>query len=61
MIRRLLSRWLPKETVEALFDYEQRSRYILYLSLAFNLLYAVFKLATGVYFHSFWKIGRAHV
>ena len=54
MIRRLLSKWLPEETVATLFDYEQRSRYVLYLSLAFNLLYAIFKLATGVYFYSFW-------
>ena len=54
MIRHLLSKWLPEEMVKALFDYEQRSRYILYLSLTFNLLYAIFKLATGIYFHSFW-------
>ena len=54
MIRRLLSKWLPKETVEALFDYAQRSRYILHLSLTVNMLYAIFKLGTGIYFQSFW-------
>ena len=44
-----LDRLLPNLTT-----YEKRSAVILNCSLVVNLVYAVFKLATGSYFRSFW-------
>ena len=38
-------------------SYDERAPYVLYASLAFNLLYAVFKLAVGIGYQSFWMIG----
>ena len=35
-------------------DYDLRAQYILYFSLGFNLLYALFKLITGIYYRSYW-------
>ena len=35
-------------------DYDQRTQYILYFSLGFNLFYALFKLITGIYYRSHW-------
>ena len=38
-------------------SYDERAPYVLNASLAFNLLYALFKLAVGIGFQSFWMIG----
>lgn len=40
-----------------LSDAEYRLQALLYPSLAFNLLYGGFKLATGIYYRSGWMIG----
>ena len=38
-------------------SYDERAPLVLNASLAFNLLYALFKLIAGVWFRSFWMIG----
>ena len=38
-------------------SYDERAPLVLNASLAFNLLYALFKLIAGIWFHSFWMIG----
>ena len=37
-------------------DYDERSRYILYGSLALNLIYSLLKLMTGIWFRDLWFI-----
>ena len=54
MMKALLTRLLPTKISKILFNYERRSQFMLNLSLALNLFYAVFKLGTGFYYHSFW-------
>ena len=53
-MKAFLLRHLPRDKAEILLDYELRTKYILHLSLALNLLYALLKLGTGIYYHSFW-------
>ena len=38
-------------------SYDERAPFVLNASLAVNLLYAIFKLIAGIWFHSFWMIG----
>ena len=38
-------------------SYDERAPYVLNASLAFNLLYSIFKLAAGIVYGSFWMIG----
>ena len=38
-------------------SYDERAPLVLNASLAFNLLYALFKLIAGIWFRSFWMIG----
>ena len=46
-----------KNQVLAVFrDYDERSRYILYGSLALNLIYSLLKLMTGIWFRDLWFI-----
>ena len=54
MMKTFLTRLLPMKISEILFNYERRSQFMLNLSLALNLFYAIFKLGTGCYYHSFW-------
>lgn len=54
MMKALLSRLLPTKASEILFNYERRSQFGLNLSLVLNLVYAILKLGTGIYYHSFW-------
>ena len=54
MIKQRLFLLLPQPVQSALDDYDVRSRYMLYASLGFNLVYALFKLITGCYYRSFW-------
>ena len=54
MMKALLCRLLPENLSEILFSYERRSQLLLNLSLVVNLVYAVLKLGSGIYYHSFW-------
>ncbi len=43
--------------VSVIKSYDERMPFVLNAALAFNLLYAVFKLTAGVWYHSFWMMG----
>ena len=48
---------LPPWAEEILRDPERRAHFLLNFSLGFNLIYAIFKLVMGGWYHSSWMIG----
>lgn len=48
---------LPSWAEEAIRDPDRRAHFLLYFSLGFNLIYAIFKLIMGGWYRSYWMIG----
>ena len=48
---------LPSWAEDILREPDRRARFLLNFSLGFNLIYAIFKLIMGGWYHSWWMIG----